>query len=194
MNQYNPCVYNPFINPYQQAGNSGNAIANMTAPLKGALCHLRKMQGVMISIKPKWCKLIASGKKTIELRKSMPKLDVPFKCYIYCTADKKDYMFVDEHFEQYTIPHVCNGKVIGEFDCNNIDNYIAYDFIGAEDADDIVRTNAKDGGYYYWIPNKNDTCLTSKNILEYGNGRTLYGWYISNLKIYDKRKSLTNFA
>ena len=46
------------------------------------------MKSVLISIKPKWCELIASGKKTIEVRKTRPKCDTPFKCYIYCTKDK----------------------------------------------------------------------------------------------------------
>lgn len=45
------------------------------------------MKSVMISIKPKWCELIASGQKTIEVRKTAPKCDVPFKCYIYCTKE-----------------------------------------------------------------------------------------------------------
>ena len=43
------------------------------------------MKSVLISIQPKWCELIASGKKTVEVRKTKPKLETPFKCYIYCT-------------------------------------------------------------------------------------------------------------
>lgn len=43
------------------------------------------MKSVLISIKPKWCELIASGKKTIEVRKTRPKIEIPFKVYIYCT-------------------------------------------------------------------------------------------------------------
>ena len=39
-------------------------------------------KSVLISIQPKWCELIASGKKTIEVRKTAPKLETPFKCYI----------------------------------------------------------------------------------------------------------------
>ena len=45
------------------------------------------MKAVLISIQPKWCELIASGKKTIEVRKTKPKLETPFKCYIYCTQN-----------------------------------------------------------------------------------------------------------
>lgn len=46
------------------------------------------MKAVLISIKPQWCDLIATLKKTIEVRKTKPKLDTPFKVYIYCTQDK----------------------------------------------------------------------------------------------------------
>ena len=46
------------------------------------------MKSILISIQPKWCELIASGKKTIEVRKTRPKLETPFKCYIYETKGK----------------------------------------------------------------------------------------------------------
>ena len=49
------------------------------------------MKSVLISIQPKWCELIASGKKTVEVRKTRPKIDVPFKCYVYCTKSRKPY-------------------------------------------------------------------------------------------------------
>ena len=46
-------------------------------------------KAVMISIRPKWCEKIASGEKTIEVRKTRPKLETPFKCYIYCTQARE---------------------------------------------------------------------------------------------------------
>ena len=64
-------------------------------------------QAVLISIKPKWCDKIASGEKTIEVRKTRPK-ELPFKCYIYET--KKDGG---------------RGKVIGEFFCFEIRDIFA---------------------------------------------------------------------
>lgn len=45
------------------------------------------MKSVLIAIRPKWTEKIASGQKTIEVRKTAPK-DVPFKAYIYCTKEK----------------------------------------------------------------------------------------------------------
>lgn len=44
---------------------------------------------VLLSVRPKWCELIASGKKTVEVRKTRPKIETPFKCYIYCTKPKE---------------------------------------------------------------------------------------------------------
>lgn len=56
---------------------------------------------VMISIRPEWCKLIAEGKKTDEVRKNFPlSANIPFKCYIYESRDRK--------------------AVIGEFVCDCI--------------------------------------------------------------------------
>jgi predicted transcriptional regulator len=72
------------------------------------------MKAVMMSIRPKWCELIASGKKTVEVRKTRPKLETPFKCYIYETRGKiVRYSDIAWEFEG-------KGKVIGEFVCSNI--------------------------------------------------------------------------
>ena len=73
-------------------------------------------KGILISIKPKWCELIASGKKTVEVRKARPKTATPFKCYIYCTKDF--YRKGDGYFQGK-----CCGKVIGEFVCDKITEF-----------------------------------------------------------------------
>lgn len=64
------------------------------------------MKAVLLSIRPKWCELIASGKKTIEMRKTRPKIPVPFKCYIYCTKPKMitKYVFKPEDYPEYMRP------------------------------------------------------------------------------------------
>ena len=51
-------------------------------------------KAVLISIQPKWCELISNGKKTIEVRKTRPMLETPFKCYIYCTKPSKKYQTI----------------------------------------------------------------------------------------------------
>lgn len=69
---------------------------------------------VLISIKPKWVNLILSGKKTIEIRKTIPKLAPPFTCYIYESG---------------------TGCVVGEFVCDKTEYYLNHwgDFCGSKD-------------------------------------------------------------
>lgn len=117
------------------------------------------MKSVMISIDPKWCELIASGEKTIEVRKTKPRLETPFKCYIYCTGFKYFYSFGGQ-------------KVIGEFVCDRI-----YELAPINHAPDDAEKQA---------------CLTREEIVNYIRGCG-YGWHISDLKIYDTPKELSEF-
>ena len=133
------------------------------------------MKSVLISIQPKWVELIASGKKTIEVRKSRPKIETPFKCYIYCTIGngvKGDYL----------VPSgIQCGKVIGEFVCDRIDEYAPALFKG------------QDFYQNFGVGEEIKTCLSLKEVCEYGKDKKLYGWHISNLKIYDKPKELGEY-
>lgn len=154
-------------------------------------------KAVLASISPKWCEKIASGEKTIEVRKTRPKCETPFKCYIYCPKPKKRvslggglFCFEDDLaiLNRHGLPRIgnpwgsldegeriINGRVIGEFVCNAID---------AARANNGVQT-------YYNIPN--GTCLTDEQIIKYAAGKTLYLWHISDLKIYDMPKKLSEF-
>ena len=143
------------------------------------------MKSVLISIKPKWCEMIANGKKTVEFRKTVPKISVPFKCYIYCTKAKNvfDEFFTDPIEQDLPFGECGNGKVIGEFICDNV--YFYERIYGIEgETDCIYNTCSFDEKY---------TCLTDKQMGEYGKGKQLFGWHISVLKIYDTPKELSNF-
>ena len=70
------------------------------------------MKSVMISIHPKWCELIANGKKTVEVRKTKPKIETPFRCFIYETKGKIPV--------SKSLDKICGGIVIGEFVCDKI--------------------------------------------------------------------------
>lgn len=140
------------------------------------------MKSVMLSIKPKYCRLIARGEKNIEVRKTKPKIETPFKCYIYCT--KEFYRKGNGYFQG----KYC-GKVIGEFVCDEIFDY------------EYFEANCTAGIYEgYAITectelNINDChCLTSKELLNYGKGKPIYGWHISDLVIYDEPKKLSDFG
>lgn len=132
------------------------------------------MKSVLISIHPKWCGLIASGKKTIEVRKTYPKLPRPFKCYIYCTKDpklsfwrSKTYAYADDRsHNMYDIRG--NGKVIGEFMC---------DLIGLHHCTDIPSS-----------------CVPAEELKKYANGKMLARWHIFAVKMYDTPRELSDFG
>lgn len=148
------------------------------------------MKSVLISIKPKWCELIANGKKTIEVRKTRPKCDMPFKCYIYCTKDKgisfwtgKRYAYADDR--SHNLFDVCgNGKVIGEFVCDKIDKIDVID----HELMTYVRVNQKADMFV-----TQETCLEIDELQKYLDNKTGYGWHIFDLVIYDKPKDLDDF-
>ena len=129
-------------------------------------------KAVMLSIRPKWCEKIASGEKTIEVRKTRPKLETPLKCYIYCTQSGVALGARGKH-----------GKVIGEFTCDRIDEY---------DDDTIFSFRHED--YARWNDFGLDrACMHPEDFQNYADGKWLYGWHISGLKIYDTPKELTEF-
>lgn len=97
-------------------------------------------KAVMLSIRPKWCEKIVNGEKTIEVRKTRPKLDTPFKCYIYCTLQGcNDGKWADR-----------KGNVIGEFICDRI-----YELAPLNHAPDDVEKQA---------------CMTREEIVNYLKG------------------------
>lgn len=135
-------------------------------------------KAVLISIRPKWVEKIANGEKTIEVRKTRPKLDTPFKCYIYCTLPK--YPHEDFIATDYPMPQFYGGgRVIGEFTCDRIDRLApANDPYGIYDiGDDYVL----------------QTCLENGALWDYGHGTPLYGWHISDLLIYEQPRELSEF-
>lgn len=142
------------------------------------------MKAVLISIRPKWVEKIASGKKTIEVRKTRPKLETPFKCYVYCTLQGCNEFFrvdLGRDVAKWNRGKWADrkGKVIGEFTCDRIDRLApANEPYGIYDIDD---------DYVF------QTCLENGALWDYGHGTPLYGWHISDLKIYDKPKELIEF-
>jgi predicted transcriptional regulator len=161
------------------------------------------MKSVLISIQPKWCELIASGKKTVEVRKTKPKLETPFKVYIYATEPrrKKDlalclddgkvgliYRWNYDYARRHKMP-ILSGKVIGEFVCDKIYQYSTSQNCNGVDITDEEMTKA--------------SCLTKKEIEDYEFSAEakdfciykigVYGWHITDLVIYDEPKELSEF-
>ena len=137
-------------------------------------------KAVLISIRPKWVEKIANGEKTIEVRKTRPKLETPFKAYIYCTMpDAKDpHNILELHGADGKI-RKANGKVIGEFTCDQTFPINVFD----------------NGSIQNWLfEHMERSCLTYEELADYiGNGKTGYGWHISDLRIYDTPRDLGEF-
>ena len=146
------------------------------------------MKSVLIAIRPQWCEKIASGQKTIEVRKTAPQ-EVPFKAYIYCTKEKKQ--------DDIIWAGVCgdrgkwNGRVIGEFVCDKVICSQAYfDSQGKNHLTNVFPDDIK------------KTCLDEYDLWDYIAGKAVkanqmydgYLWHISDLKIYDKPRELSEFS
>lgn len=146
------------------------------------------MKAVLISIRPEWCAKIASGEKTIEVRKTRPKLETPFKCYIYCTLPRyphEDFIEADYPKPQF----YGGGKVIGEFVCDWIYQYSSADHLYGVDIshEDMARQSC--------LTRKQIEAYELKNVPEEGYGYFgVFGWHISGLKVYDKPRELSRFV
>lgn len=166
------------------------------------------MKAVMKSVSPRICEKVANGNCTILVSKTAPKCGLPFKGYIYATNGE---MLFDVRREIYLPPKVrikpfrlffgksngalypsipiVNRKVIGEFICDKIIEW-QYDRghqYYVEYPDDCTS-------YFPYLKRHSEaTGLKCSEIEEFGKGKTLYGWHISDLKIYDTPKTLVEF-
>lgn len=152
------------------------------------------MKHIMTSIRPEWVCKILNREKILEVRKSIPKEVLNGEeCLVemYCTKDQNKILagtpLVDGSWKCWNRKDwnkqqrkdcglgKYNGKVVArwylkyyeEFECSS------------EDHRKIVFDNK--------------SCLTINQVRDYCNGKTLYGWHIDNLEIYDKPKELSEF-
>lgn len=152
------------------------------------------MKSIMISIQPQWVEKILNGEKTIEIRKTMPKSELPVKVYIYCTNNKKytvaPFRFVEGwRYKKYdnttsyangctaNIGEDINGKIVAEFTLKNISYWQPY-----------------------WTPEvmhicdiSEKSCVSTEDLMQYCDNKIIYAWHIDDLKIYDKPKELSEF-
>lgn len=126
------------------------------------------MKSILISIRPEWVAKILNGDKTIEVRKTAPKCDLPVDVYIYCT--KGDY--IGRISNKYV------GKVVAKFTLRKVDKF--------------------DMGNPYEEPTSRflkKACVTIGQARTYADGshpryNPLYAWHIFDLQIFDNPKSI----
>lgn len=142
------------------------------------------MKAVMLSLRPQWCEKIFNGEKTIEVRKSRPYIPTPFTVYVYQTKHKGGNATVREVLNSV----YGGGKVIGEFVCNRITCCQAYYGEGGEKhLTNLFRDEVK------------RTCLTEHEMFDYIIGKdkkegTGWLWHITEPKLFDKPRDITEFA
>lgn len=154
------------------------------------------MKSVLISIRSQWVEKICheigkeeAGKpiyeKRIEVRKTAPK-EVPFKAYIYKTKESK-MRYLNDRFNSFlkNKSHYTDmGKVIGEFICDKV-------YSIKNQGNSFVVANEEQG-----VTNEiaRQSCLDYDDMVGYLGNKDGYGWHISDLKIYDKPKELSEFS
>lgn len=148
------------------------------------------MKSILISIRPQWVEKIChkigedeTGKaiyeKRIEVRKSAPQ-EVPFKCYIYETKGQ----YVKFTHGAHTKYGYGRGKVIGEFICDKV--YPIKNrgncFFVADEKQSVTNEIAR------------QSCLYYDDMVSYFGNKDGFGWHISDLKIYDRPRNLSEFS
>lgn len=151
------------------------------------------MKSVLISIQPKWCELIASGKKTVEVRKTRPKLEPPFKVYIYCTQNTPYNPVIPMMYEKEggniyiggkTYSEFLTGKVIGEFVCDDITKILNFGTCFSAEGREKCELNTI----------ARSSCLDFADMRSYfGTTKEGYAWHISDLVIYEEPKRFSEF-
>ena len=138
------------------------------------------MRKVLASLKPYYYYLVGEGIKTIEVRKDMPKAnDWNKEVLFYMSKDVKSFAKIPEEFQEKYRKHF--GKVGMQFICDNIEK---------------LEEHIEEGGLYYTLNSDFNEAAQLDNwqLHDYGKGKPLYGWHISDLKIYDTPKELGEFS
>lgn len=155
-------------------------------------------KAVLISIRPEWCKKILDGEKTVEVRRTCPVHGTPFKAYIYCTLAGSDSLFMDVINRDMAVwnrggwPEK-KGSVIGEFTCKKITGLTN---VGETGNGEPANLCVMEPGLYYKPADEllKAACLSVEAAEKYLKGRDGFGWHISDLKIYDCPRPLSDFS
>lgn len=150
------------------------------------------MKAVLMSIHPKWSEKIFNGEKTIEVRKTVPKLETPFTVYVYQTKTRNaGNAFANHWSDCLELPNGefvnAGGKVIGSFVCDKITCCQAYyGNSGEGHLTNLFGAECK------------CACFSEQELFDYiiGNGGKMgtgWLWRIAEPKLFDKPKALGEF-
>lgn len=145
-------------------------------------------KAVLISIKPEYVAKILNGEKTIEVRKTAPKCELPVDVYIYCTKTIKPVSRYDwGEFTFDDLPKL--GKVVAKFVLRKVEDVLrVYGPYPCDALRPDCRTKTLIPDEFYDM-----SCLSQSEVISYGNGGKVYAWHISDLEIFDKPRPITDF-
>lgn len=161
------------------------------------------MKSIMIRIQPQWVSKILNKEKLVEIRKTMPKCELPCKVYIYCTKPKKWWAFSNWGATSDELVwkikdkvKMCNGLEVWDDDCEKLNSKVVAEFT-------LNKVDTLERDLNDWLPkNRYDISnellkninLNQEQLWNYGQGKILYAWHIDDLKVYDKPKELSEFS
>ena len=144
------------------------------------------MKNILLSIKPKYVAKILNREKTIEIRKTMPKCDLPITVYIYCTKENattkplllanKDIVS-DNLLNQHNVRWL-NGKVVAKFTLRKVE-----EFTNDELWEKCFKTEE--------LITK--SCVPFSRLMAYSRASSIYAYHIEDLVIFDKPRELSEF-
>ena len=129
------------------------------------------MKSILISIKPEWVVKILNGEKTIEIRKTMPKCELPIDVYIYCTKDKTYAYFLNGN--------QINSKIVAKFTLNKVEE-VKFDNAQMQKQSCLTEEELFD---YLFV--NSPYCETM---------RKGYAWHIDDLEVFDIPKEIKSFT
>lgn len=146
------------------------------------------MKAILISIRPEWVAKILNGEKTIEIRKTDPKCNLPIDVYIYCTKGGEENLihnrngwlmseFATTYVNGERVTHNYKGKVVAKFTLD-----VVYEY-------DIKEKST-------WVDSdfaevmKKLSAMSLYEINKYA-GNHFYAWHISDLVIFDEPMELS---
>lgn len=164
------------------------------------------MKSILISIKPEWVAKILNKEKTIEVRKTAPKCELPIEVYIYCTKSapylhqwtevaatepngikgtNKVTWEKSWHLDKKKWYMSRNGKIVAKFTLREVTEYINSCNV------------SKDSGYMFGDAEREGvyekSCLSESDIDRYCPDESFYAWHISDLEIFDRPRGLCEF-
>ena len=144
------------------------------------------MKAVLMAFSPKECEKILSGEKTAAVRKVAPKLETPFKVYVYMTATKErcrlwEYITAYQNSKGVIV----NGsqKVVGEFVCYEKECF-AVGSLRCDAIEDLACLSYQEMIEYFYKPEELDGETVKA-------GTALH---ITEPKRYDTPKELSEFV